>query len=270
MGSKIYVLAFLFLTLFGCKDQRENVAYSATAIFQLAPPQVKADSLLFRKQAHVNALFDMDGVQIRYTADGTEVTDTSPLYENTLDVTEASEFSFKAFHEDYASSKPVSVRLLKVKQAIATATVSLDPQPDKSYLGKGAKGIVDLQKGTTQFRAGSQWLGFQEAQIKIGLQLEKETTISKLIVSSLKDHGSWIFLPRSIRVIGDGNQEIGMVTIPGPTGAEPKNIALLDVPVEPGDYKNIEVLIDLWEAIPQWHQGAGTPPFFFIDEILVE
>lgn len=270
MGSKIYWLAFLFLTLFACKEQTVSDTFSATNILQLAPPQVQTDSLLFNEQARVNALFNMDGVQIRYTADGTEVTDNSTIYQNTLPVTEPSEFIFRAFHPDYLPSKPVSLRLLKIKQDVSTATVILEPQPNKNYSGNGPKGLVDLQKGTTQFRAGAHWLGFQGEQIKIGLRFKKETMISKLVISSLNDHGSWIFLPENIRVLGNDNQQIGMISVPVPTEVEPKAITLLNVPVAPGSYKSIEVYIDLLEAIPQWHQGAGTLPFFFIDEILVE
>jgi hypothetical protein len=270
MGIKVYFLVFLFFTLMACKEQQETVAYSAAEILQLAPPQVRADSLLFNQQAKVNAEFTMNGVQIRYTSDGSEVTETSMLYENTLIVSEPSEFMFRAFHPVYLPSKPIALRLLKVKQDISTATVSLTPQPDKNYSGDGAMVLVDLQKGSTQFRAGNYWLGFQGEQIKIKLELEKEMTISKFIISSLNDHGSWIFLPKHIRVVVDGNKIIGEVSVPIPTAAEPKNIALLDVPVKTGSFKNIEVQIDVLETIPQWHQGAGTSPFFFIDEILVE
>ncbi len=270
MGSKIYLLAFLFLTLIACKEQIASVAYAATDVLQLAPPQVQADSLLFKQQARVNVLFNMDGVQIRYTTDGTEVTDNSTIYQNTLVVTEPSEFIFRAFHADYLPSKPVSVRLLKVKQDVSTATVSLEPQPDKNYSGDGAKGLVDLQKGTTQFRGSDQWLGFQGKRIAIDLEFTGGTTVSKVIISALNDHGSWIFLPKSIRVLADGKREIGQVSLSIPTRVESKNLMLLDVPVATGTYKNLELQIDLLETIPSWHQGKGTAPFFFIDEILVE
>jgi hypothetical protein len=270
MSSKFYFITCVLLVLSACKEQKEAVVYSSTEILQLAVPQVQVDSLLFNKKAEVTAVFDMDGVDIRYTSDGAEVTNTSMLYDKKLAVTESSEFTFRAFHTDYLPSKPISTRLLKVKKDVSTASVTLTPQPDKNYSGGGAKVLVDLQKGTTQFRAGDHWLGLQGKQIKIALEFEQETTISKLIISSLNDHGSWIFLPKGIRVFTNDKQELGMAAIPIPTEMEPKTIALLDVPIVPGTYKNIEIYIDLLETIPQWHQGTGTPPFFFIDEILVE
>ena len=32
----------------------------------------------------------------------------------------------------------------------------------------------------------------------------------------------------------------------------------------------VKVVIQHLEAIPQWHPGKGTPPWLFIDEILIE
>lgn len=270
MDTKFYFYVGILLMLCACKERTETVVYSTTDILQLAPPQVQVDSLLFNDKAQVAAILNMNGVEIRYTLDGDEVTKNATLYDQTLQVTEASEFTFRAFHPDYLPSKPIGTRLLKVKKDVSTAKVTLTPQADENYSGDGPKVLVDLQKGTSQFRAGNHWLGFQGEQIKIALEFEKETSISKLILSSLNDHGSWIFLPKGIQVFTDGKQKIGMVSVPIPSEVEPKNIALLDVPVVPGTYKNIEIYIDLLETIPDWHQGTGTSPFFFIDEILVE
>jgi hypothetical protein len=246
------------------------VVYSAAEVFELATPRIQTDSLLFNTSATVAAVFNMEGATIRYTVNGSDVTSDAQVYQNPLIVNEPTEFNFRAFHPDYVPSKTVSMRLLKVKKDVSNAKVSLTPEADSNYPGNGGKGLVDLQKGTTQFRAGNHWMGLQGEQIKIVLDFENETTISNLIVSSLNDHGSWIFLPKEITVFGDGKEKIGSISLPMPTAVEPKGISLLDVPVLTGSYKSIEIQIDLLETIPQWHQGTGTAPFFFIDEILVE
>ncbi|MFD0797474.1 chitobiase/beta-hexosaminidase C-terminal domain-containing protein [Maribacter chungangensis] len=269
MRSTLYAIVCFCVVLSSCKE-KEVVVYADSNIFELAPPKISVDSLLFKSNARLNAIFNMEGSEIRYTTDGSEVTRKSPLYQQPIAVTEPSEFKFRSFHPHYLPSKSVGTRLLKVQKDVSTAKVTLTPQPDVNYKGSGAKGLVDLRKGTTQFRAGDYWMGFQGKQIRVLLDFEKETFLTKLIVSSLKDHGSWIFLPRSIRVFANKKEEIGMVSVSVPTTTEPKGISLLDVPVTAGNYKSIEVHFDLMETIPEWHQGKGTAPFFFIDEILVE
>jgi hypothetical protein len=257
------------MLLSSCQD-KEGVMYADTQLFELAPPRIEVDSLLFNNSAEITATFVMDGAEIRYTIDGSEVTPEALLYTNPITVSQPTAFNFRSFHSDYVPSKETGTRLIQVKQNVSAAKVTLTPQPDANYKGSGAKGLVDLRKGTTQFRAGDYWMGFQGRQIRILLDFETETTISNLIVSSLNDHGSWIFLPESIRVFANKNEEIGTLSLVEPTAAEPKGMSLLDVPVTTGDYKSIEIHIDLMEAIPHWHQGKGTAPFFFIDEILVE
>ncbi len=269
MRHTFYFILSCFVILASCKE-KVVVVYSAADIFELAAPRVHADSLLFNTSATVAAVFNMEGAAIRYTTDGSEVTADALVYQNPLTVNEPTEFSFRAFHPDYLPSKVVSSRLLKVKKDVSSAKVSLTPQANSNYPGNGGKGLVDLQKGTTQFRAGNSWMGLQGEQIKIVLDFENQISISKLIVSSLNDHGSWIFLPKAISVFADRKEKIGSISVPLPTVVEPKGISLLDVPVIAGSYKSIEIYIDLLETIPKWHQGTGTAPFFFIDEILVE
>jgi hypothetical protein len=269
MRSTCYFILGCCVIFTSCKEKEVDV-YAAAEIFELAAPKIEVDSLLFNTSAEVAAVFNLEGADIRYTIDGGDVTSDARLYQSPLTVNEPTEFSFRAFHPDYLPSKVVRMRLLKVKKEMSTAQISLTPQADSNYRGHGAKGLVDLQKGTTQFRAGNSWMGFQGEQIRIVLDFENQTSISKLIVSSLNDHGSWVFLPKSIRVFTDRKEKIGSISIPLPTAVEPKSISLLDVPVIAGSYKSIEVHIDLLETIPQWHQGKGTAPFFFIDEILVE
>src|SRR6056297_308516 len=269
MRSIMYSLVCCGTLFFSCKE-KEVVTYADTQLFELAPPRIQVDTLLFNTSAEITATFVMDGAEIRYTTDGSEVTPEAPLYTNPIVVSQPTAFTFRSFHSDYAPSKAIGTRLLQVKQDVSAAKVTLTPQPDANYQGSGAKGLVDLRKGTTQFRAGDYWMGFQGRQISILMDFETEITISNLIISSLSDHGSWIFLPKSIRVITDQKEEVGTVSFTEPKAAAPKGISLLDIPVTKGAYKSIEVHIDLMEAIPQWHQGKGTAPFFFIDEILVE
>ena len=269
MRNKIFVV-LCFCFIFSACTEREKIAYTAAEVFELASPKLQADSLLFNNTAKVTAVFNLEGAEVRYTTDGTEVTSDALLYQNPITVNEPTEFVFRAFHSAYHMSEEARIRVLKVKKDISTAKVTVMPAPDSNYMGPGAMGLVNLQKGTLQFKTGNHWLGFQGEKIRIVLDFEKETSISKLIISSLNDQGSWIFLPKTIRIFADSKEEIGMLSVPLPTDAAPKNIALLDVSVVAGSYKRIEIQIDLLEAIPQWHQGKGTAPFFFIDEILVE
>ncbi|WP_281540488.1 chitobiase/beta-hexosaminidase C-terminal domain-containing protein [Maribacter aestuarii] len=256
------------LLLFSCEEEKEG-SFASAEIFQLAPPIVQIDSLLFAKSARLEAKFDMPEAIIRYTEDGSEVTATSQPYTQPIQVTKTSEFAFRVFHPQYQESQEIRTQLLRIKQKVSDANISINPAAHPNYPGQGARSLVDLQKGTTQFRAGNKWLGFQTNKVKFLMDFKDEIPVSNLILSTLNDHGSWIFMPRAIRVFSNTKQ-IGELLVKAPTQGAPKQMELLDVPVVNGAYKNVEIQIDLMETIPEWHQGKGTIPFFFIDEIVVQ
>ena len=268
MYSRLLHICCLSLLVVSSQDAKKDNFASAT-IFRLAPPVIQVDSLIFTNSAQLEAIFDMPEAVIRFTDDGSEVTRASQIYTQPIQVTEASEFAFRAFHPDYRKSSEIYTRLIRIEQQVSNANVSVEPNPHPNYLGQGTKALVDLQKGTTQFRAGKQWLGFQNNQVTVRMDFKEETTISNLIISTLNDHSSWIFIPKAIRVFTN-KEQIGELMVKEPSEVAPKQVELLDVPVSKGKYTNIEIQVDLMDVIPEWHQGKGTIPFFFIDEILVQ
>lgn len=270
MLKKLTLYIVVAVLLCACKQNtKEEVLYASDKIFELAAPKITVDSLLFTKSAKVSASFNMADAEIRYTTDGSPVTNTSDLYTEALNIEKATTFAFRTFHSDYQKSEEIYTRLIQLKRNISNAKVTLEPNPHPNYSGNGAQGLVDLQKGTLQFRGTNAWLGFQSDQILIKIDFDEAIPISKLIVSTLKDHGSWIFAPQAIEVRSKG-KKIGGLTYDTPLGMEPKQIALLDIAIKEANYKSIELKIDVMDAIPAWHQGKGTVPFIFIDEILVE
>ncbi|MGB3149145.1 MAG: chitobiase/beta-hexosaminidase C-terminal domain-containing protein [Maribacter sp.] len=270
MSRKIAFIVVFYVLLYSCKEAKDTkFVYTTEDIFELAPPRIEVDSLLFRNSARVSAEFNMQDSQIRYTTDGSPVTESSTLYTEPLRVDGPAKFVFSSFHPAYKKSKEVHTRLIQLKYNVSNAKVTLKPNPHSNYEGNGAKGLVDLKKGTLQFRGDKNWLGFQSDQVLIRLEFNEETPITKLVVSSLNDHGSWIFGPKGIEVRSNG-LKIGELKRAVPQEMEPKRLKLLDISITEGTYKNIEIQIDLIEVIPDWHQGKGTVPFLFIDEILVE
>ncbi len=224
---------------------------------------------MFSKDARVEADFNMQGSTIRYTKDGGDVLETSLAYSKPISVTNSSKYRFKAFHPEFKESSEILVNLIKIGHNVSDAKITLSTEPHPNYSGKGASALVDLKKGTTQFRDGKQWLGFKDDELRVQMDFKKDISISNISISTLKDHGSWIFLPVSVQIISD-NKMVGETTLNAPVNNEPKQLEFIEIPISKNSYKNIEIRIELMEEIPEWHQGKGTKPFFFIDEILVE
>jgi hypothetical protein len=266
--SYILVLFSLSLGILSCKE-KTDIAFSQSEIFELASPKLTIDSVLFKNSARLTADFMVEGAKIYYTSDGSHVDETSLVYENSISITKSGAYKFKTYHPDYKPSQQIGVTVIKTNYTAGALRAQVSPPPHKNYPGKGSVSLIDFKKGTHQFRNGNEWLGFQSPSITIDLNFNKEQEISKIILSTLKDHNAWIFKPESITA-SSSLKKIGEISLKAPIEAEQTQLAFIEIPVKKGSYSNLEIQINQLEEIPSWHQGKGTAPFFFIDEILVE
>lgn len=265
---KIVLLSSFFCwTLVSC--QSKAVTFLTSDSIQLAPPKIVADSVLFKKSTGLSIHLNEEGSVIRYTLDGSEVVENSQVYKEPLKITSTTRIKVKAYHPQYRSSEIQSLEVRRIQEDMSSAEVSVTPDPNSNYAGNGSATLVDGRRGALNFRAGKNWLGFQEPNITINLMLSKETEMENVVVSVLRDQDSWIFSPKSIQVISEGNA-IGQLTVSGSTEPGSKKLQFLTVPIEKGSYKELTITISPIDQIPDWHAGKGTSSWVFIDEIMVE
>lgn len=262
-------IAFLLLLLFSCSTAKETTGELTPRItFQLAKPQCRVDSVLFVNSATLYLELDYPGVTIRYTGDGSEVSANSRRYTGPIRINDSGVINARAFHSDYLSSETISRQFRRVNGATKNAKVEVRPEAHSAYPGNGARSLADLQKGGLGFRSDNRWLGFQSDTVLISLALEEATAVSSVTLSVLEDHGSWIFLPQRVEVLIDG-KTVARREWPGAASAGNPALKFLEVPLTSATTNNIQVRVANWHSIPDWHPGSGTPPWFFIDEVLI-
>lgn len=257
----------VFSTLISCEIEKES--HDEPGNFQLAIPIIQVDSTLFKNSANVTMNFGHPNSEIRYTIDGKEVGPGSPIYNGPLTLEHTTTIKAKVFHNDFKSSEQTKLQITQIANNISNAIIKLEPQPNENYKGLGATGLIDMQKGSLQFRSGSKWLGFQSAQVIIDIGLSSEMSLSLLKVSCLQNQGGWIFSPKRIAVFSE-SVEVGEVTIENVSNKQGNQLRTIPIPIKKGTYSKLKVRVYSLNEIPQWHQGKGTLPWLFLDEILVE
>lgn len=267
LGMK-QIFFILILTIL-CSCTTENGTYEASSAIQLATPIVEVDSLFFKNNAKLTLHFGLPKSEIRYTLDGKGVDHDSPLYETPIALKNSTTVTIKAFHPDFKESEEVSLQVEKITHDISNATIEIQPLPHDNYKGSGAQGMVDMHKGGLQFRGGNKWMGFQANPVTINMDLAKAMELSMVKVSCLQNQSGWIFGPKKIRVL-NGSQEIGNISIASVSEKQDNRLKLISVPLKKGKYAQLTVQIYPLDEIPQWHQGKGSAPWLFLDEILVE
>ena len=115
-----------------------------------------------------------------------------------------------------------------------------------------------------------EYLGFSGTDCEAVIDLGKTTTISDVLVHSLRQTGSWIWQPMvaEVHVSGDGvKYELAgltddfKVTLPGLE----KGIMKIGFKSRPARY--IKILVKNWGDIPAGEPGAGNKAWLFVDEI---
>ncbi|MEE9361559.1 MAG: chitobiase/beta-hexosaminidase C-terminal domain-containing protein [Cellulophaga sp.] len=265
---KNFIVVLLLSTLLSCQ-QKEKEVFASTNSFQLSPPLGRVDSALFKNLAKISLDFKYPEAQIRYTKNGTEVTNNSPLYKGTISTTKSTKIRARVFHPEFASSAEIELQVVQIKKNISTSVVTITPEANANYSGNGSSSLIDLQKGTLQFRTEKKWLGFQSKTVTVDLTFQEETKISKVILSALIDQSGWIFSPSTVSVFSRG-MEIGKVIVSSVVEQQPSQLKYIKIPIKKQNYSSLKIKIESLETIPEWHQGKGTSPWLFIDELLVE
>jgi len=216
---------------------------------RMAQPRVIVDSLLFRKSAKVNISFALEDAKVYYTlSDGEE-----KIYSSPLEINESAELKIKTVKEGYKSSRWKKVQLVKVTNKLNDVKIEVYPSPSENYPGNGATSLVDLQKGSYNFREGNHWLGFQSEKVDVNLDFEEATEISKIHVSYLRDHAAWIFGPATFKVFVDNKLEL-TTTRNAPLAENPASLNLYPLGlINPVIGTNIRLEIENLNQIPAWH-----------------
>ncbi|HLU88118.1 MAG TPA: family 20 glycosylhydrolase [Taishania sp.] len=141
--------------------------------------------------------------------------------------------------------------------------VQFETEPHSSYNLNASTKLTDGILGDTPWK-GSQWVGFQEKEIRFNLNLDKNIKSTSVTLSFLDAPESWILLPQTVQLIGSKN------------GKKWKEIEIKAIDLEnvKFDYKKkikyLKFVIKTIDTIPANQPGSGSIPFTFIDEIIVE
>ena len=141
--------------------------------------------------------------------------------------------------------------------------IELVTKPHRKYSNGGDLTLVDGVKGTRPWK-GDQWLGFNEKEIELIIDLPNENYLSELTVGFLNAQGSWIYLPESMLIsyqLENGEwMELSEIAI-----TEEYQKINFNAKAD-----KIKLKISSIDEIPKGNEGAGFQPWTFIDEIILK
>jgi hypothetical protein len=156
--------------------------------------------------------------------------------------------------------------------AAVGAGVTLATGPNPRYAAVRGGALTDGRVGTRDFNDGS-WLGFQGQDLDAVVDLGEPRAISSVGLDCMENQQAWIFPPRSVEISlsDDGERWVvmGRREQPAQPSAE-RRTHVIAIPVVTGPVRYLRVVARGIDPLPEWHPGAGSPGWIFVDEIIVE
>ncbi len=261
--KKAFLSILTFLLFVNCYAQK---------VFQLAPPMLKYHSVFFKTSEMVAMQFAQPGTKIFFTLNGKEPTENDSYYSEPILIRKTfTTLRAKVFGKGFLPSETMAVTFikdgLKIKSIQAT-------EPDEKYPGNGPQTLFDNEGGVPVSQSNN-FMGYQADSVVLNVSLEKKEKITSVLLDFLCDYGSWIFLPKSIRIyyfddmknefqflaekdiIADSSQRIS-TTIFEKLNTGKKVLS-----------SKIKIVLKPFSSIPAWHPGKGQRGWMFIDEIKI-
>ena len=136
--------------------------------------------------------------------------------------------------------------------------------PHPKYDHNGSLNLVDGIFGSLPWK-GSEWLGFREPKIEMILDLETQQELTGCKIGFLENNGSWIYLPKIIRVESSNDKKVWSNLVSEEVSAD-KYDGTYSVAFDV-NARYVKIIVETLEIIPEGLDGAGNIPWTFMDEI---
>lgn len=154
------------------------------------------------------------------------------------------------------------------------ADIKLFYPANPKYSAAGAKSLTDGLISINEAFNNEEWIGFQKNNLECIIQLDKIKSINTISFRFLENVKSWVFLPKSIRIFSseNGKNYTEILFKKNLFELDNENISVkeLELDLESFESQYLQIQIENYGLLPDWHSGAGKGTWLFIDEIIIE
>ena len=190
-------------------------------------------------------------------------------YESPIIITKTATITAVSVNKEGIKSKPVTSEFLKIKSG---RTITLNATYDNQYAAEGTGALIDMLKGSNNFRTGF-WQGYQGQDVEAIVDLGKIETISKISTGFLQDNRSWIWFPKYVDFYTstDGLNFTMLKRITNDFSLKQEGSFTKEFGFKTTlKTRYVKMIAKNFGVCPEWHLGAGGKSWIFIDEITIE
>jgi len=247
-----------------------GVADGFVKITQIKVPALLTKNTLFTDTLSIKLDLKLKGIKIHYTLDDTEPDSTSLQYKAPILIDSSTSITIKAYKDGWLPSETMKENFIKVTHKVVDYTIV--HKPEKQYFGP--KKLFDFELGSENFK-DEKWNGYLGNDLNTTLNLGKPKTVNTITVNCLGRSRDWILFPKGIQVYASSNKTSGFKLVGSlPIVEDEQNESTVIKKYNIKLPKNtkaqyFKVIAKNPKVLPKWHEGAGNPPWIFIDEIIL-
>ena len=197
-------------------------------------------------------------------------------YEAPFIIKKEGELSLRSMQK--SGDKVSQVVTNQFKELDTTIHITFEQQPSKTYAAEGYLTLIDGQMGSFDHRNG-QWLGWNDPVVKGTLSFDNPRTVNEIVFNFLVTPGPWIFPPKVIRLHcydKKGKKET-LVEVPQQRFEKYEQELSMDLKIRyharfkwrAKKVKMVTFEIVNYGLLPDWHPGAGSKAWIFMDELII-
>ena len=241
-------------------------------------PEIKAtmagkeDFRMFNRPLTISMTCADPDAEIRYTKDGSEPTEKSPLYKSSFIILKTTTIKAKAFKKGSVSSY---VTLRQFDRLNLKGVTFVNP-PAEQY-GKDADiALMDGKKGAPG-DWHNDWLGFEGVDMEATIELAVPTIINTVKIGLCHEPNDWVMWPKSVWVSfsKDGKEFTDWQMAELPVFDQPDKLRGLGriearLRTDGKQWKYVRVKVENQGVLPKWHPYAGQKAWIMVDEVTIE
>lgn len=238
---------------------------------KLNQPRLSTDVSIFKSSLSLQIKHPVNGVQIRYTTDGSEPDSLkSPLYNKEVIIKETTTLKAKAYKVGWYSSDAISYNFYQSNYKPDSMAFILPP--NEKYKSEGTKVLIDNQLGENDVNTGK-WIGFRENNMETIMFFKQPIPLKSVTLNVMRQVPAYIFLPQEVEIWGGADKKslrlLKVIKNQMPAKDEGNALVKLDAKFEPHNVSCVKIVGKNFKKLPPWHPGKGEPAWLFVDEIFL-
>lgn len=242
-----------------------------TIVLTLNPPTIANETPVITQATPLLIKHFIQGVEIRYTLDGTEPDSLlSPIYKAGVFINNSGTVKAKAFKKGWRGSETVEGTFYK--RTFSPDSVVLLTKVNQEYQGDGGATLIDKEPAEKNFKNGK-WLGYKDAAMVAFMYFNKPIGVSSVTYSGMVDIDRYIFPPLRVEIWGGNDRKkmkkLGVIYPDQPKKSAPSTLTGYTLTFNTTEVKYLQLTAVPVPKLPEWHGGKGTPAWIFADEVFV-